>query len=162
MTLYELAKKEAVIFRFNTKVVDVQPGSGIVTLADGEQLSADLVVAADGYYSFIRKYIVENEDEEAETAIGTKKLVLVSVSLPLEKLSTDETLQPLSNPSLVTFSHFLSAGFPVHQVLQWTFWLGDGFIGRGSAAVGKTFFISIHHSRLDTGRIHRNMSEFIH
>src|SRR5258707_15532583 len=100
MTLYELAKKEAVVFRFNTQVVDVESGSGMVTLADGEQLSGDLVIAADGYYSFIRKYIMENEDEEAEAANGTKKIVLVSVSLPLEKLSMDETLQPLSNSSL--------------------------------------------------------------
>jgi 2-polyprenyl-6-methoxyphenol hydroxylase-like FAD-dependent oxidoreductase len=101
MALYELAKKEGVVFRFNTKVVDVEPGSGIVTLADGKQLSTDLVVAADGFYSFIRKYVVENENEEAEEAIGSKKMVLVSVSLPLEKLLNDEILQPLSNPSLV-------------------------------------------------------------
>jgi len=147
MALYELAKKEGVVFRFNTRVVDVEPGSGIVTLADGKQHPADLVVASDGFYSFIRKYVVESEDEEAEETNGSRKIVLVSVSLPLENLLIDETLQPLLNPSLVRFLIVFRPAF-LFISIQWTFWLGDGFIGRGSVAVGK-HFISIHHSRLD-------------
>jgi hypothetical protein len=101
VALYELAQKEGVMFRFNTAAVDVEPGSGQVTLDNGEQLSADLIVAADGFYSFMRKFVVENEDEKAEESNGSKKTVIISVSLPLENLSLDETLQPLLNPSLV-------------------------------------------------------------
>jgi 2-polyprenyl-6-methoxyphenol hydroxylase-like FAD-dependent oxidoreductase len=101
MALYELAKKEGVIFRFNTQAVDVEPHSGIITLADGEQLSADLIVSADGFYSYLRKYVVENEDEIAEDSDGTKKMVLLSFSLPLEELLLDETLLPLLKPALV-------------------------------------------------------------
>ena len=92
------------LIRFNTQAVDVEPHSGIITLADGEQLSADLIIGADGFYSFIRKYVVENEDENAEESNGTGKTVLLSFSLPLEKLLLDETLRSLTNPSLVTCS----------------------------------------------------------
>ena len=89
------------MFRFNTQVVAVEPDSGTVTLANGEQLSADLIVAADGFYSFMRKYVVENEDEKEEESNGSKKTALISVSLPLENLLVDETLRRLSDPSLV-------------------------------------------------------------
>ena len=102
--VYELARREGVTFHFNTRAVDVDCTSGSVILADGGQLSADIILGADGFYGLIRKCVVENEDDRAEESIGTPKTALISVSLPLETILADETLRTLSDPSVVRVS----------------------------------------------------------
>jgi 2-polyprenyl-6-methoxyphenol hydroxylase-like FAD-dependent oxidoreductase len=62
--LYD-ATKEAVEYRFNTRISALhQDDGGVdVTLADGTQLHADLVVGADGPHSAVRGMVFGPEDE---------------------------------------------------------------------------------------------------
>jgi len=100
--LYRLAENEGVIFHLKTQAVNVDPNSGIVTISNGEKLYADLIIGADGFYSLIRKYVIEDEEMEEGESSGIERRLLIScVSLPQGKLSDDETLRPLFNPSLV-------------------------------------------------------------
>lgn len=48
------ARADGVALRFNARAVAVEPEAGRVTLSDGETLSADLVVGADGLHSVLR------------------------------------------------------------------------------------------------------------
>jgi salicylate hydroxylase len=45
----------------NTAVVSYEAHAGVVTLADGETLAADLVVAADGVHSCTHRYVLGYE-----------------------------------------------------------------------------------------------------
>ncbi|KAJ2892505.1 hypothetical protein MKZ38_009697 [Zalerion maritima] len=59
-------KGQPAVIRFGENVVDVDVESGIVTLASGEKIDSDLVVAADGVKSMVRPLIVG--DKAFETA----------------------------------------------------------------------------------------------
>ncbi|KAK2133914.1 hypothetical protein NOF04DRAFT_1173071 [Fusarium oxysporum II5] len=43
---------------WNQKVIDIDPEEGQITLASGEQVKADLVIAADGIKSVVRQYVI--------------------------------------------------------------------------------------------------------
>ncbi|KAF9526697.1 hypothetical protein CPB83DRAFT_857313 [Crepidotus variabilis] len=61
--MYNVARREGVTFRFNSAVVEADIQSGVVTLEDGEEIEADLIVGADGCHSGLRRY-VENTEEK--------------------------------------------------------------------------------------------------
>lgn len=54
---YDLAKDAGVNFHFNSRVVSVDPWQGMVTCEDGLQLTADVVVGADGTESVVRPVV---------------------------------------------------------------------------------------------------------
>ncbi|KAI0358251.1 FAD/NAD-P-binding domain-containing protein [Trametes cingulata] len=65
--LYKLATGAGARVDFNTEVVSIQQGSDSipnpsVTLANGEVLTADMLIGADGYRSIVREVVLEEED----------------------------------------------------------------------------------------------------
>lgn len=57
---YDLAKDAGVVFHFDCRVVSVDPWGGTVTCEDGRQLTADVVVGADGTESIVRPVVLES------------------------------------------------------------------------------------------------------
>ena len=64
--LHEHAIKAGAQLRLNSRVMQYDFEGGGVTLSDGEEVYADLVVAADGINSFARKSFVGDEEGETE------------------------------------------------------------------------------------------------
>jgi len=64
--LHEHAIKAGAQLRLNSRVIKYDFERGDVTLSDGEQLHADLVIAVDGINSFARKSFLGDEEGETE------------------------------------------------------------------------------------------------
>lgn len=60
--LYQLAAGEGVTFRFDSRVTRVDPEAGTLSLENGDEISADLIVGADGCHSQLRQYIEHHQD----------------------------------------------------------------------------------------------------
>lgn len=54
---YDLANDSGVRLHFNSAVVDVDPWKAMVTCQDGRQLTADVIIAADGIDSIVRPLV---------------------------------------------------------------------------------------------------------
>lgn len=62
--LYELALNAGVRVDFNSEVVRVDPNGPSVTLSSGRQITADIIVGADGGQSIVRSVVVGREEKE--------------------------------------------------------------------------------------------------
>lgn len=65
--IYKLAVEAGATVRFNTEVTSIHQGSDeipnpSVTLANGDVLTADVLIGADGYKSQVRDIVLEEED----------------------------------------------------------------------------------------------------
>ncbi|KAI0676017.1 FAD/NAD-P-binding domain-containing protein [Trametes maxima] len=65
--LYKLATEAGAQVDFHTEVVSIQQGTDeipnpSVTLANGDVLTADMLIGADGYASMVREIVLEEED----------------------------------------------------------------------------------------------------
>ena len=60
---HELVALAGIKVEYSSEVVSVDDESGTVTLADGRQITADLIVGADGPYSVARQAIVGEKEE---------------------------------------------------------------------------------------------------
>ncbi|KAF7714008.1 Uncharacterized protein PECH_000545 [Penicillium ucsense] len=76
---------EPVILRTASRVVDCDPEAGSVTLEDGGVVSADLIVAADGIHSVIRKHVLQEEPSPLPTGHSAYRLMIPSETLEKEE-----------------------------------------------------------------------------
>jgi salicylate hydroxylase len=101
--LFDFAEKAGVKILHDTKVVSVDPWSGTVTTAQGTEMSADVIVGADGYSSIVRPVVVSPQAFE-----GVRdKFLSVSIIVPADKMRQHEDLAPFLETS------------------GWTVWLAD-------------------------------------
>ncbi|EGN94432.1 hypothetical protein SERLA73DRAFT_114656 [Serpula lacrymans var. lacrymans S7.3] len=100
---YDLAVKNGVLFRYESKVTTIDPWAGTVTLQTGAKFSADVIVGADGYKSVVRPIVV---GPQALRGIKDRR-VSVNLTIPTELMRQDEDLAPLAESS------------------EWTLWVGD-------------------------------------
>ena len=99
--LFELATDEGVHISLSTSVTNLvtDPDTASVTLSNGETLSADFIVVADGYDSAFRALVTGVDDED--NRIPERKHGAATFILPVSLVSQDEELKPLMNPSNV-------------------------------------------------------------
>src|SRR5271168_2166127 len=97
--LFDLAKREGVAFKFNSRVVDVNSTSGCVELHSGELLYADIIVGADGYNSIIRPLVTELDDFQ-----NLDMHLFLNLVVPVDLLRVDTDLGVLTNPRGVSVS----------------------------------------------------------
>ncbi|CAA7263406.1 unnamed protein product [Cyclocybe aegerita] len=106
--LMNCARREGVTIRCNAKVVGADPANATVTLESGEQLSADVVVAADGYDSVLRPIVTE-EDEDDVLVEEQERHLTTTILLPGDILKGDKELETFLNPQ------------------DWVLWMGEGY-----------------------------------
>ncbi|KAN0120126.1 FAD/NAD(P)-binding domain containing protein [Hyaloscypha variabilis] len=87
--LYEAAKKRDVMVRFNCQVADVDDKGPSVTLSSGEKIEADLIVAADGINSAIKRVFYP---DKRQLFSGIDDYM---ISVPTTKIRRNPKLAPL-------------------------------------------------------------------
>ncbi|KAF8889731.1 hypothetical protein CPB84DRAFT_1963979 [Gymnopilus junonius] len=107
---FELATDEGVDISPSTSVTSLvtDPDTASVTLDNGETLSADFVVVADGYDSAFRALVTGVDDEDNK--IPERRHGAATFILPLSLVSQDEDLRRVMDPS------------------NWLIWIGAGFV----------------------------------
>ena len=95
--IFDLAKREGVIFQFNTRVVGADSASGYVELHTGERLYADVIVGADGYDSILRPLVTEFNDFQ-----NLDMHLFLTFVIPVDLLKADDDLRALVNPRVVS------------------------------------------------------------
>ncbi|THU85129.1 FAD/NAD(P)-binding domain-containing protein [Dendrothele bispora CBS 962.96] len=112
--LLDLALREGVELRYNSKAVTIATNPPSLTLDNGETLYADLIVGADGQRSFIRDVILSKplEEEPADQ-------MCLTFSIPTELMQADDDLRHLT------------------EISDWSIWLGDSYLFHGSLVSGQ-------------------------
>ena len=72
---------DAVMIKTSAKVVVCDPDQGIVTLCNGEQLEADLIVAADGIHSVLRDMVVGERVTPNPTGLSAYRMSFPTAEL---------------------------------------------------------------------------------
>lgn len=97
-------KGSPAIIRVSCRVVSSNCESGTVTLESGEELEADLIVAADGIRSNMRKYVV-GEVEPVATGLSAYRLVVASEVLEKEAPEFCQRINPRAPFTSMVFAH---------------------------------------------------------
>jgi salicylate hydroxylase len=94
--LIQLLDSLPVTIQLNSKVIDVDPSTPLVTLASGESIRGDLVVGADGLRSTVRTVVAGREDKPEPTGDAAYRAMI-----PAEVVLADPDLRDLiENPAL--------------------------------------------------------------
>lgn len=97
--LYDMLREHAVAsgaaLRFAARVVDADTAQGSVTLEGGEVLTADIVVAADGFDSALREAVTEDTDTPPDAADAH---VVATFQVPMAAIRADPALAALCAP----------------------------------------------------------------
>lgn len=108
--LYRLAVEAGVIVQFGATVEEVKPEKPrpSVRLASGEEVSADIIIGADGPRSLVRETVLGEEDEPRPTGItvfgGVAKASEMAKDPELKKLvEAEEVRTPFSSVMLCPF-----------------------------------------------------------
>ncbi|KAF8965779.1 hypothetical protein BDZ97DRAFT_755760 [Flammula alnicola] len=119
--LYSLASEEGIPISFGAMVTDVQrsPENARVILDNGQTLTADFVIAADGFNSFLRPIVTRVPDEQAKTP--SEKHLHMTFLLPVELLNEDDDLKSLM------------------KMTTWPLWPGSGYIIHMNLTTGGKF-----------------------
>jgi salicylate hydroxylase len=99
--LYQLAVKEGAQIRFNTCVTEVNSSAASVTTESGETIFADVIIGADGYDSLLRQVVTDSEDEPPN---AQDRHVIVTFTIPVHEMESDQDLRKLLNLSEVSCS----------------------------------------------------------
>lgn len=92
--LYKLATEAGATVRFNTEVTSIQQGSASIpnpsiTLANGDVLTADILIGADGYKSQVRDVVLDEEDNARPAG-----MTLYTGVVSAEEMLKDPELRP--------------------------------------------------------------------
>jgi len=113
--LYDLAVKEGVELRFNSKVTRVDSPSISVTLDNGETLFSDIVVGADGSGSSVRSEVLGEKISETPD-----QQLTLTLSISIADMRKDEDLRSFTEST------------------EWNVWLGSGYMVHGMLISSKT------------------------
>ncbi|KAJ5536257.1 hypothetical protein N7513_009443 [Penicillium frequentans] len=69
---------EPATIRVSSRVVSCDPSEGKVTLENGEVLTADVIIGADGIHSVLRKSVIEDEPAAMPTGSSAYRLMIPS------------------------------------------------------------------------------------
>ncbi|KAF9564023.1 FAD/NAD(P)-binding domain-containing protein [Agrocybe pediades] len=107
--LVQLAADEGVQISYSTAVTSVHtsPELATVNLDNGEELTADFIVCADGFDSAFRPLVTSADMDDGKEK---KKHLALTYILPVDVINQDDELRPLMDPSL------------------WLLWIGSGYI----------------------------------
>lgn len=94
--IFDLAKREGVVFQYNSRVVDADSASGYVELHTGERLYADVIVGADGYDSILRPLVTEFDNFQNQ-----EMHLFLTFVIPVELLRMDKDLTAFTDPRVV-------------------------------------------------------------
>jgi len=100
--LYRQAKEAGAQFVFGQTVVDSEPNGASVTLSNGETLTGDIVIAADGYDSRFRRQVTGEDEEDVDLGLE-EQAIFLTFQVPTEILKADEGLAPLASPMEVGY-----------------------------------------------------------
>ncbi|KAL2816520.1 hypothetical protein BJX63DRAFT_430215 [Aspergillus granulosus] len=81
------------VLKTSSRVVGCDPAKGIVELADGEVLSADLIIGADGIKSAIRQHVLEEEVLARPTGLSAYRMMV-----PTEELARETDFAKVIDP----------------------------------------------------------------
>ncbi|KAJ7596022.1 hypothetical protein C8J56DRAFT_923857 [Mycena floridula] len=120
--ILEIAQQEGVDVRYDSQVTSIDHRAPSVTLSNGQTISADIVIGADGSSSFTRATITtEPAPERPFTSCQC-----ITFSIPTEQMQDD--------PDVRHFS----------QALDWSVWLGDRYVIRASlVSAGHEYSMSL-------------------
>ncbi|KAJ7149867.1 hypothetical protein C8R43DRAFT_1006875 [Mycena crocata] len=101
--MYDVAVGLGATFRLNTTAVGVDPGQRVVTLDSGENMTADVIVGADGISGFARPLLLAEQDisEASEPS-----LCMYSVVVPRASVETDPECKRFYIPEVTTMFSF--------------------------------------------------------
>ncbi|KAG6911039.1 hypothetical protein DXG01_005455 [Tephrocybe rancida] len=112
--LCDEAANEGVQFRYNAKVVCVDSETVSVTLEDGERISSDMVIGADGFSSLVRTSVVGKQILETRSNEAT-----LNFTIPTSLMEEEEDLRSLTEGTSnsgrdysMTLGYALSADAP--------------------------------------------------
>ncbi|KAG6831553.1 hypothetical protein H0H92_009472 [Tricholoma furcatifolium] len=119
--LCEEAAHEGVQFRYNSKVIDVDSETVSVTLEDGQRITSDMVIGADGCNSLVRTGVIGEKVPEIRT-----KEVTLNFVIPSHLMQGEADLKSLTEDS------------------GWFIWLGDNYMLHGSVVnSGRDFSVTL-------------------
>ncbi|KAF9465928.1 hypothetical protein BDZ94DRAFT_1252593 [Collybia nuda] len=107
--LHEHAIQEGVQIRYNSKVVHVDSEAVSVLLEDGERITSDVVIGADGFSSLVRTAVIGKEVPETR-----ERDITLNFTIPTAVMKQDQDLKSLTNNT------------------DWSIWLGDQYMMHGS------------------------------
>jgi 2-polyprenyl-6-methoxyphenol hydroxylase-like FAD-dependent oxidoreductase len=116
----DIALREGVDIRYNSEVDSFDKDTVTVKLKNGQTLSADFVVCADGPDSIERHHITEEEAPPFTT------YVVLSLSIPAESLRADPELKHWGESD------------------DWSIWVGSGYMVRANLVVRLSFDSHTH------------------
>lgn len=91
------AKKLGVTLRLNAKVTDIDFEKSLITLADGNEIEGDLIVAADGLWSKCReRFLAQNNKSDKPLPTGD---LAYRILLRLDQVQDEELRSWIANPT---------------------------------------------------------------
>ncbi|KZT25113.1 FAD/NAD(P)-binding domain-containing protein [Neolentinus lepideus HHB14362 ss-1] len=99
--LYDLAVEAGVDIRFGAEVVNVKPWTPSVVLSDGEVVTADVVVGADGLGSVVRSYVAEAQMNDIQEEIPVPMVTAAAVIDKDAMVGDDELRVLLNTPKMI-------------------------------------------------------------
>lgn len=93
LALAQRAQELGITVRLATKVVDVDSGAPAVTLADGERVAGDLLVAADGLWSSTRSRFLGQDTPPQPTGHMAYRILI-----PIEEVTDSELKSWMTKP----------------------------------------------------------------
>ncbi|KAL4883528.1 hypothetical protein BJY04DRAFT_216352 [Aspergillus karnatakaensis] len=96
---------EPVEIRISSRVVGCDPDSGIVHLENGETVEGDIIIAADGIHSMMRKYVADTDAVPKATGHSAYRLMIPSETLEKEEEEFCSKINPRSPFTSMVVAH---------------------------------------------------------
>ncbi|KAK6429202.1 hypothetical protein LTR95_014649, partial [Oleoguttula sp. CCFEE 5521] len=93
------------VIRTSSKVIACEPLEGTVSLESGDQLVADLIVAADGIHSSIRSTVIDCEVKAIPTGFSAYRMVIPTDVLAKEAPEFTALLEPTKPYTTMMLAH---------------------------------------------------------
>ncbi len=129
--LYKLATGAGATVDLHTEAISIQQGSDSipnpsVSLANGEVLTADIIIGADGSNSLVREVVLDEEDDAKPGG-----LTVYTATVKAEDMLDDPELRPLLEADDVSVFYFgFGVGCP-SVLIQFPIWMSPNraFVG---------------------------------
>lgn len=96
---------DAAVLRTSARVTECNPWTGIVTLENGEEIEADLIIAADGIHSTLRSVVLGKEVKAKPTGISAYRLMIPTSLLEKEAPEYFSHIAPRDSCTSMIMAH---------------------------------------------------------